>query len=125
MRPHEPRKNLTALIGGFLEFHSKHQASLLLLKLVVTKPSDRLDNVLTSLLRSCISDYELIDSNAVWLAADYLAEPVLADLYRFSSAYLCSPMAEGQDPPLQETMACGVAPITPRRCSTMSAKKMQ
>ena len=114
LRPHEPRKNLTALIGGFLEFHSEHPASLLLLKLVVTNASDRLDNVLTGLLRSCISDYELIDSNAVWLATDYLAEPVLADLYRFSSAYLCSSMAEGQNPPLQEAMACGVVPITPR-----------
>jgi len=29
----------------------------------------------------------------VWLAADYLAELVLADLYRFSSAYLCRSIA--------------------------------
>ena len=93
LRPHEPRKNLTALIGGFLEFHSEHPASLLLLKLVVTNAADRLDNVLPGLLRSCISDYELIDSSAVWLAADYLAEPVLADLYWFSSAYPCRSIA--------------------------------
>ena len=35
LNPHEPGKNLTALIGGFLEFHGEHPDSLLLLKLVV------------------------------------------------------------------------------------------
>jgi glycosyltransferase involved in cell wall biosynthesis len=114
LRPHEPRKNLTALVGGFLEFHHEHPEALLLIKLVVDNKSDRLDNVLTGVLRSCISDHELIDSNAVWLATDYLAEPVLADLYRFSSAYLCSSLAEGQNPPLQEAMAWGVVPVSPR-----------
>ena len=83
-----------------------------MLKLVVDNKNDRLDNVLTGVLRSCISGYELIDSNAVWLATECLAEPVLADLYHFSSAYLCSSLAEGQNPPLQEAMACGVVPIT-------------
>jgi hypothetical protein len=31
LNPHEPAKNLTALIGGFLEFHNEHPRSLLLL----------------------------------------------------------------------------------------------
>ena len=119
LRPHEPRKNLTALIGGFLQFHSERPDSLLLLKLVVDNKNDRLDNVLTGVLRSCISGYELIDSNAVWLATECLAEPVLADLYRFSSAYLCSSLAEGQNPPLQEAMAWGVVPITTRHTAML------
>lgn len=114
LRPQEPRKNLTALVGGFLEFHHEHPEALLLIKLVVDNNRDRLENVLTGVLRSCISNYELIDTDAVWLATDYLAEPVLADLYRFSSAYLCCPLAEGQNPPLQEAMARGVVPVTPR-----------
>lgn len=119
LRPHEPRKNLTALIGGFLEFHSEHPDALLLLKLVVDNKNDRLDNVLTGVLRSCIWDYELIDSNAVWLATDHLMEPVLAGLYRFSSAYLCSSLAEGQNPPLQEAMAWGAVPITTRHTAML------
>jgi glycosyltransferase involved in cell wall biosynthesis len=114
LNPHEPGKNLTALIGGFLEFHNEHPESVLLLKLVVDNTTDRLDDVLAGILRLHISGYELIDSNAVWLATDPLAGPVLADLYRFSSAYLCSSSAEGQNPPLQEAMASGVVPITTR-----------
>src|ERR1700730_2897668 len=93
LNPHEPGKNLPALIGGFLEFHNEHPGSLLLLKLVADDTTDRLDDVLTGILRLHISGYELIDSNAVWLTTAQLAEPVLAHLYRFSAAYLCSSLA--------------------------------
>jgi glycosyltransferase involved in cell wall biosynthesis len=116
LNPHEPGKNLTALIGGFLEFHDEHPESLLLLKLAVDNAGDSLDD---GILRSHISGYELIDSNAVWLATAQFAEPVLADLFRFSSAYLCSSSAEGQNPLLQQAMACGVAPITTRHTAML------
>jgi len=115
----EPGKTLTALIGGFLEFHSEHPESLLLLKLVIDNTSDRPDAVLTGILRLRISDYELIDSNAVWLATARLAEPVVADLFRFSAAYLCSSLAEGQNLLLQEAVACGVVPITTRHTAML------
>src|SRR5438067_1631189 len=123
----KPAKNLTALIGGFLEFHTEHPKSLLLLKLIVDNAGDRLDNLMTG-IRPHISGYELIDSDAVWLATAGLAEPALADLYRFSSAYLCSSSAEGENTSLQEARRwpaarCRSRPVT-RRCSTISAKKM-
>ncbi len=119
LNPHEPGKNLTALIGGFLEFHNEHPGSVLLLKVVVDNTADPLENLLTGILRSRISGYELIDSNAIWLTTAQLAETVLADLYRFSSAYLCSSLAEGQNPLLQEAMACGVVPITTRHTAML------
>jgi glycosyltransferase involved in cell wall biosynthesis len=43
----------------------------------------------------------------------------VADLYRFSSAYLCSSLAEGQNPPLQEAMAYGVVPVTTRHTAML------
>jgi glycosyltransferase involved in cell wall biosynthesis len=119
LNPHEPGKNLTALIGGFLEFHNEHPDSLLLLKLVVDNTGDPLESVLTGILRLHISGYELIDCNAVWLATAQLTEPVLVDLFRFSSAYLCSSLAEGQNPPLQEAMGGGVVPITTRHTAML------
>jgi hypothetical protein len=119
LNPHEPGKNLTALIDGFLEFHNEHPDSLLLLKLAIDNTGDPLERVLTGILRLHISGYELIDSNAVWLATAQLAEPVLADLYRFSCAYLCSSPAEGQNPLLQEAMAYGVVPITTRHTAML------
>ena len=119
LNPHEPGKNLTALIGGFVEFHNEHPESLLLLKLVVDNTGYPPDDLLTGILRSHISGYELIDSNAVWLATAQVAEPVLADLIRLSSAYLCSSSAEGQNPRLQEAMACGVVPITTRHTAML------
>ena len=114
LNPHDLRKNLTSLIGGFLEFHAENPNSLLLLKLVVDNTSDRLDNVLTGILTLRISQYELIDSNGIWLTTAYFPEPVLGDLYRFSSAYVCTSLAEGQNLPLQEAMASGLVPITTR-----------
>lgn len=78
----------------FLKFHNEHPGSLLLVKLVVDNTGDGLDDMLTGILRLHISGYELIDSNAVWLAAAQLAEPVSADLYRLSSADLCSSLAK-------------------------------
>lgn len=119
LNPHDLRKNLTALIGGFLEFHSEDPDSLLLLKLIVDNSSDRLDNVLTGILPLRISNYELIDSNAIWLTTDYLPGPVLGDLYRASSAYLCTSLAEGQNLPLQEAMAWGAVPITTRHTAML------
>jgi glycosyltransferase involved in cell wall biosynthesis len=119
LNPHEPGKNLTALIGGFLEFHNEHPESLLLLKLVADNTGDCPHNVLTGILRLHVSGYELIDSNAVWLATAQFAGPVLGDLYGFSSAYLCSSSAEGQNLPLQEAMAYGVVPITTRHTAML------
>jgi glycosyltransferase involved in cell wall biosynthesis len=119
LNPYEPLKNLTALVGGFLEFHSEYPDSLLLLKLVVNDTNDSFDNALLGILRQCISGFELIDSNAIWLTTDYLAEPVLADLCRLSSAYLCSSLAEGQNLALQEAMAWGVVPVTPRHTAML------
>ncbi len=112
LNPHDLRKNLTSLIGGFLEVHSESPNSLLLLKLVVDNTNDRLENVLTGILPLRISNYELIDSNGIWLTTAYLPQVVLSDLYRFSSAYLCTSLAEGQNLPLQEAMAWGLVPIT-------------
>jgi glycosyltransferase involved in cell wall biosynthesis len=119
LNPHDLRKNLTALIGGFLEFHSENPHSLLLLKLVVDNATDRLANVLTGILPLRIANYELIDSDGIWLTTAYLPEPVLSDLYRFSSAYLCTTSAEGQNLPLQEAMAWGLVPITTRHAAML------
>lgn len=119
LNPHDLRKNLGALIGGFLEYHSEDPDSLLLLKLVVDNADDRLDNVLTGILRLRISGYELIDSNAVWLTTAYLPEPVLGELYRVASAYLCASLAEGQNLPLQEAMAWGLVPIATRHTAML------
>jgi glycosyltransferase involved in cell wall biosynthesis len=119
LNPHDLRKNLAALIGGFLEFHSENPDLLLLLKLIVDNLSDRLDNVLTGILSLRISNYELIDSNAIWLATAYMPESVLDDLYKASSAYLCTSFAEGQNLPLQEAMAWGVVPITTRHTAML------
>jgi glycosyltransferase involved in cell wall biosynthesis len=114
LNPHDLRKNLTALVGGFLEFHNENPNSVLLLKLIVDNKTDRLDNVLTGILPLRISQYELIDSTAIWLTTAHLPESVLGDLYRLSSAYLCASLAEGQNLPLQEAMAYGLVPISTR-----------
>jgi glycosyltransferase involved in cell wall biosynthesis len=119
LNPHDLRKNLSALIGGFLEFHSQRPDWLLLLKLVVDNTNDRLDNVLAGILSMRLSGYELIDTDGIWLTTAFMPEPVLADLYRLSSAYLCASFAEGQNLPLQEAMAWGLVPVTPRHTAML------
>jgi hypothetical protein len=76
-------------------------------------------DVLAGILRLHISGYALIDSNAVWLTTAQLAAPVLAHLYRYSAAYLCSSLAEGQNPLLQEAMAWAAVPITTRHTAML------
>jgi glycosyltransferase involved in cell wall biosynthesis len=119
LNPHDLRKNLSALIGGFLEFHNEHPDWLLLLKLVVDNTKDRLENVLAGIMSMRISGYELIDSEGIWLTTAFVPEPVLADLYRLCCAYLCTSLAEGQNLPLQEAMARGLVPITPRHTAML------
>jgi glycosyltransferase involved in cell wall biosynthesis len=112
LNPHDRRKNLTALIGGFLEFHAEYPNSLLLLKLVVDNEADGLDTVRAGVLPRVISGYAPIDSNAVWLTTAYLPNRTLNELYRVCSAYLCTSRAEGQNLPLQEAMSFGLVPIS-------------
>jgi glycosyltransferase involved in cell wall biosynthesis len=119
LNPHDLRKNLSALIGGFLEFHHEHPDWLLLLKLVVDNTNDRIDNVLAGIMSMRISGYELIDSESIWLTTAFVPEPVLADLYRISLGYLCTSLAEGQNLPLQEAMAWGLVPIAPRHTAML------
>lgn len=119
INPHDLRNNLSALIGGFLEFHSEYPDWLLLLQLVVDNSTDRLDNVLGGILARRISGYELVDSDGIWLTTAQLEDCVLADLYRLATAYLCVSTAEGQNLPLQEGMAWGLVPITPRHTAML------
>jgi hypothetical protein len=127
LNPREPGKNLTALIGGFLEFHNEHPDSLLLLKLVVDNTGDRLDSVLTGILRLHISGCELIDSNAVWLAtagsrsrcwpiSAVFLPPICAPHWLKVKIRLC-----------RKRWRTAWSPSQPgtRRCSTASAKTMR
>jgi glycosyltransferase involved in cell wall biosynthesis len=119
VNPHDLRKNLASLIGGFLQYHDEQPNSLLLLKLVVDNATDRLDTVRTKALPPQLSEYELVDTNAVWLTTAYLPQSTLNDLYRVASAYLCTSLAEGQNLPLQEAMSFGLVPIS--TCHTAMA----
>jgi glycosyltransferase involved in cell wall biosynthesis len=82
------------------------------LKLIVDNQEDRLDTILQGILKLRISGFELVDTDKIWLTTEYLPEAVLADLYRFASAYLCTSLAEGQNLPLMEAMSHGVVPIS-------------
>ena len=112
LNPHDLRKNLSALVSGFLEYSAREKNALLLLKLIVDNQEDRVDTILQGILKLRISGFELIDTAKIWLTTEYLPEPVLGDLYHFASAYLCASLAEGQNLPLMEAMSHGVVPIT-------------
>jgi glycosyltransferase involved in cell wall biosynthesis len=112
LNPHDLRKNLSALVSGFLEYSARDKNALLLLKLIADNQEDRLDTILHGILKIRIAGFELIDTNKIWLTTEYLPEDVLNDLYRFASAYLCTSLAEGQNLPLMEAMSHGVVPIT-------------
>jgi glycosyltransferase involved in cell wall biosynthesis len=112
LNPHDLRKNLSALVSGFLEYSAREQNALLLLKLIVDNQEDRVDTILQGILKLRISGFELIDTAKIWLTTEYLPEAVLGDLYHFASAYLCTSLAEGQNLPLMEAMSHGVVPVT-------------
>jgi glycosyltransferase involved in cell wall biosynthesis len=112
LNPHDLRKNLSALVSGFLEYSARDKNTLLLIKLVVDNQEDRLDTILNGILKTRIFGFELIDSNKIWLTTEYLSEEILSSLYCFSTAYMCTSLAEGQNLPLMEAMAHGAVPIT-------------
>jgi glycosyltransferase involved in cell wall biosynthesis len=127
LNPHDLRKNLSALVSGFLEYSARDKNALLLLKLIVDNQEDRLDTILQGIVKLRISGFELIDTDKIWLTTEYLPETVLGDLYRFASAYLCTSLAEGQNLPLMEAMSQGVVPISTQHtaCWISSTTKMR
>jgi len=113
MNPHDMRKNVPSLIMGFNSFQSVHPDAALIIKLNL--PPDRTTTAMAidSILGKLAHPISMRSPN-IFLLIGYLETNELVSLYRASSFYLSTALAEGQNLPLQEAMSQGVLAIAPR-----------
>lgn len=111
LAPFDKRKNLRALLDGFLASKAARTGTLLI-KLI-------LDNVVTSLPNInhiLADDFELeATSPAVVFCGEYLSTPQMNSLYDLAAFFVSSSAAEGLNLPLIESMARGVPAISSSR----------
>ena len=106
--PEDPRKNVETLIQVFASFSYNNSNSYLILKCNTELKSAALRLLLVSRIASTVS---MNCDNIIFLCDD-LSVNQLADLYRLCDFYLCLSHGEGQNLPLQESMACGCIPVS-------------
>jgi hypothetical protein len=109
LAPYDLRKNLPALIEGFLDSNAAKDG-ILLIKLVI-------DNVVTTVAninQIVLKFFNLkVKSEHVVFCGAYLSVEQMNSLYGISSFYVSAASAEGLNLPLIETMGRGLPAITP------------
>lgn len=112
LNPHDLRKNLESLLLGFNAVTATHETAALIIKLNL--PSQfRTSAELNSVLNGRLPTPTSIVNERIVFVMDYLDDDALGDLYRASSFYISSALAEGQNLPLQEAMIHGSVAVSP------------
>lgn len=109
LAPFDLRKNLPALIEGFLESDAA-QGGVLLIKLIVDNIGTSVNNINEILLD--FFHLKAKSQNVVFCGA-YLSVQQMNTLYNISTYYVSSASAEGLNLPLIETMGRGIPAISP------------
>jgi glycosyltransferase involved in cell wall biosynthesis len=113
LNPNDMRKNIPSLIVGFSGFQSAHPDAALIIKLNLPPERTTTAMAIDAILRKLPHPIAIRSPN-IFLLIGYLDADELVSLYRASSFYLSTTLAEGQNLPLQEAMSQGVLAIAPR-----------
>ncbi len=109
LAPFDLRKNLPALIEGFLESDAA-QRGVLLIKLIIDNVGTTVGNINGILLN--VFHLKAKNQNVVFCGA-YLSVEQMNALYNISTFYVSSASAEGLNLPLIESMGRGIPAISP------------
>ena len=110
--PYDRRKNLANLIEGFLLATADRDDVVLVVKLATSGIVETPAGYLYHQLRLLFGRPHCLFEEKVVLVGGYLEEEQMEALYAGADVYLCASVAEGQNLPLLEAMARGVAPVT-------------
>ena len=112
--PGDLRKNLPALVDGFSIAAQSVSNAVLIVKLTIDNRTVTLADVLHNLRRLYLNEEmslgDITPTN-IYFISDFLDADQLQALYLSADFYLSSAVAEGQNLPLQESMAVGVIPV--------------
>jgi glycosyltransferase involved in cell wall biosynthesis len=117
--PGDPRKNAASMMLGFQDYISRSKRNdLLIIKLIIDDRPETFRTALTEYLPRQFAAigiaFAYLDCPNIMLVPGRLSDQEMTDLYDMADFYLCTSAAEGQGLPLQEAMAAGVVPISPR-----------
>ena len=114
LNPHDARKGLRNAIEAFCRFSQEHEAAVWIVK--TASHDDTLATINTRLLTHQIArEAELVGqyfSDNILICNETLSGDQLQALYELCDFYFCASFAEGQNFPLQESMATGAVPVS-------------
>ena len=112
--PEDFRKNVDALIRGFVLFAERNPGCVLIVKVLTSAARFKLGEAIADVICSKLASGTVLESASVVFFNDYLEQVDLSWLYRLADFYLCTSFAEGQNLPLLEAMRHGAVPVTTR-----------
>ena len=110
--PYDKRKNITALIEGFLMATQDRGDAVLLIKLVTSGMFEPPAGYLFHQMRVLFGIPHALKEESVVLMSGHLSDEQMDSLYGGCDFYMCTSIAEGQNLPLLEAMSAGCVPVT-------------
>jgi hypothetical protein len=107
--PHDHRKNIEKLILSFYSFALQNSNAYLIIK---CNTELKLLTSVLKLIANKISTVRDIFCKNILILNERFSEEALAKLYEFADFYFCLSHGEGQNLPLQESMAKGCVPVS-------------
>jgi glycosyltransferase involved in cell wall biosynthesis len=116
LNPHDARKGLKESVEAFSRFSQQRNGAVWIIK--TASHADTLETINTRLFTHQLArESDMIGqyfNNNILICNAPLSEDEMSALYALADFYLCTSHAEGQNFPLQESMAMGVVPISVR-----------
>lgn len=116
INPHDARKGLREGIEAFVRFSQEYGGAVWIIK--TSSHDDNLETINTRIFTHQFAREDIYVgqyfSDGILLCNNPLLTTELEALYSLSDYYICTSYAEGQNFPLQESMALGVVPISVR-----------
>lgn len=110
--PYDSRKNLAALIEGFLMATQDRHDCVLVVKLVTSGQFGSPAGYLYHQMRVLFGNPHCLHEESVVLFSGFLTNEEMAALYNSADYYVSASIGEGQNLPLLEAMAHGCVPVS-------------
>ena len=117
--PYDKRKNLAALVEGFLMATAGVEDAVLLVKLVTSGIFESPTGYLFHQIRVLFGNPHCLHEDKIVLFSSFLSEEEMSELYANADFYISAAIAEGQNLPLLESMAHGCVPISTRHTAML------
>jgi glycosyltransferase involved in cell wall biosynthesis len=119
LNPEDFRKNLDALLRGFVWFQQEQPDAVLIVKALTSSTRFSLAELVSNVVPNKLASGSVFACDNIVFANAFLTDEQMSALYRLADFYVSTSVAEGQNLPLLEAMAHGTIPVTTRHTAML------